>query len=79
MLIAKGTLVRLTPQILMHKDRVEEAWEIVSQTIEKENGITLADFRDHLGATRKFAIALLEYFDKLKRTRLVDESRVFFS
>ena len=79
MLIDQGTLVRLTPQILMHKDRVDEAWEIVRQTIEKENGITLADFRDHLGATRKFAIALLEYFDKLKRTRLVDESRVFFS
>ncbi|HZK28583.1 MAG TPA: selenocysteine-specific translation elongation factor [Clostridia bacterium] len=79
MLINQGTLVRLTPQILMHKQCVEKAWEITRETIEKEGEITLAGFRDRLETTRKFAIALLEYFDKLKRTRLVDESRVFYA
>ena len=77
LLINRGTLIRLTPQILMHKDRVDQAWTLVRQTIEEEGSITLAAFRDRLESTRKFAIALLEYFDKQKRTRLTGEVRVF--
>lgn len=77
LLINRGTLVRLTPQILMHADLVDRAWDTVKETIEKEGSITLADFRDKMETTRKFAIALLEYFDKQKRTRLSGDARVF--
>ncbi|HHX30679.1 MAG TPA: hypothetical protein GX720_05565, partial [Clostridiaceae bacterium] len=77
LLINRGTLVRLTPQILMHADLVDRAWDTVKETIEKEGSITLADFRDKMETTRKFAIALLEYFDKLKRTRMSGDARVF--
>ncbi len=79
LLINRGTLIRLTPQILMHKDKVDQAWALVQETIEQEGSITLAAFRDRLDTTRKFAIALLEYFDRLKRTRLTGEVRVFHS
>ena len=77
LLINQGTLIRLTPSILMHRDHVEEAWRIVRESIKGQGHITLAEFRDKLDASRKFAIALLEYFDKLKRTRLTDDLRVF--
>jgi len=77
LLLNKGTLIRLTPQILMPNQRVEEAWEVVRATIESEGQITLGDFRDKIKATRKFAIALLEYFDKQKKTKLVGDARVF--
>ncbi|MGI6156982.1 MAG: selenocysteine-specific translation elongation factor [Saccharofermentanales bacterium] len=79
LLIGRGTLVRLTPQILMHRDRVDQAWAVAREAIETEGSVTLADFRDRLRTTRKFAIALLEYFDKLKRTQLVDDARVFYN
>ncbi len=78
-LIDRGTLIRLTPQILMHRDKVDQAWVIVRRTIEEEGRISLAEFRDQLETSRKFAMALLEYFDKQKRTRLTGEARVFFS
>ena len=79
LLIDRGSLVRLTPQILMHREKVDQAWEIVRAAIEKEGQITLAEFRDELESSRKFAMALLEYFDKQKRTRLTGEVRVFFT
>lgn len=63
----------------MHRDKVDQAWAVARDTIEREGGITLADFRDRLETSRKFAIALLEYFDKMKRTRLTGETRVFFA
>jgi selenocysteine-specific elongation factor len=78
LLINRGVLIRLTPQILMHRDHVDEAWRIVREAIDTNGSITLAEFRDHLDASRKFAIAILEYFDKLKRTRLVDDARQFY-
>lgn len=79
LLIDREILIRLTPQILMHRDKVDQAWAVARDTIEREDGITLADFRDRLETSRKFAIALLEYFDKMKRTRLTGETRVFFA
>lgn len=78
LLINRGILVRLTPQILMHRDKVDEAWQMVQKKIEGEGSISLADFRDQLEATRKFAIALLEYFDRQKLTRLTGDVRVFY-
>jgi len=78
LLINRGVLIRLTPQILMHRDHVDEAWRIVREAIDINGSITLAEFRDHLDASRKFAIAILEYFDKLKRTRLIDDARQFY-
>jgi selenocysteine-specific elongation factor len=77
LLLNKGTLVRLTPQILMPKQLVDEAWDVVRTTIEAEGQITLGDFRDKIKATRKFAIALLEFFDRQKKTKLVGDARVF--
>jgi selenocysteine-specific elongation factor len=77
LLLNKGTLVRLTPQILMPKQLVDEAWNVVRTTIESEGQITLGDFRDKIKATRKFAIALLEFFDRQKKTKLVGDARVF--
>ena len=78
LLIDREILIRLTPQILMHRDKVDQAWVIAREAIEQEGGITLAEFRDRLETSRKFAIALLEYFDRQKRTRLTGEIRVFF-
>ena len=77
LLLNKGTLVRLTPQILMPKNLVDEAWDVVRTTIEAEGQITLGDLRDKIKATRKFAIALLEFFDRQKKTKLVGDARVF--
>ena len=43
----------------------------------REHGqITLAQFRDMIGASRKYALALLEYFDRQGITRMENDARV---
>jgi selenocysteine-specific elongation factor len=38
--------------------------------------MTLAQFRDHFGTSRKYAQATLEHLDRLKFTRRVGDDRV---
>ncbi|MDD2426556.1 MAG: selenocysteine-specific translation elongation factor [Eubacteriales bacterium] len=75
-MVNDGILIRLTEQILMHHSIVEKALKQVKKDIDERGSVTLADFRDETGTTRKFAIAILEHFDRLKLTKLVGDSRI---
>ena len=44
--------------------------------ITESGHITLAEFRDLLGTSRKYAVTILEYFDEKKITRKIDDVRV---
>lgn len=44
--------------------------------MEANGEITLAQFRDMCGTSRKYAVQLLEYMDKKKITKLVGDKRV---
>ncbi|HHU13536.1 MAG TPA: selenocysteine-specific translation elongation factor [Clostridiaceae bacterium] len=74
-----GTLVRLDREILIHKDYLARAEAIVKDALSTTGQIQLAQFRDEIGTSRKFAVAILEYFDRTRLTRLVDGVRVAFS
>jgi selenocysteine-specific elongation factor len=75
-MIASGRLVRLDQQIIMHADTVSDAKKRVEAALNDPGSISLADFRDSVKTSRKFAVAVLEYFDRNKLTRLVDGVRV---
>jgi selenocysteine-specific elongation factor len=57
-----------------------EAWDtLVHGTlalIDSNGSITLSEFRDHFGTSRKYAQAALEYLDQLKYTRRIGDDRV---
>ena len=57
-----------------------EAWAaLLSETlafIDTHGTITMAQFRDHFGASRKYAQAALEHMDRLKFTRRSGDDRV---
>ena len=78
-MVNDGILIRLTDQILMHHKIVEKALAQVKKDIGERGSVTLADFRDEIGTTRKFAIAILEYFDRMKLTKLSGDARVLLS
>ena len=63
-------------KVTYHTRPLEAAKQIVSDLINKNNGITAGELRDALGVSRKYAIALLEYFDDQQFTRRVGEKRV---
>ena len=57
-----------------------EAWDALVQGtlafIDSNGSMTLSQFRDHFGTSRKYAQAALEHLDQLKYTRRVGDDRV---
>jgi len=74
-LISGGELIMLSPQILWSKDTFEKAVGMLLGHFGKEDEITLAQCRDMLGTSRKYALAFLEYLDRIKATRKHGDSR----
>ncbi len=72
-LVKSGTLVRLSPDLVVHRD-VALAAEKKLDTVRGQT-LSVAGFRDLLGLTRKTLIPLLEYFDTKKRTRRLGDVR----
>jgi selenocysteine-specific elongation factor len=66
---AAGRAVRLGRALHYHPDALDEARRRVEQVIAREGAITLAGLRDELGASRRFAQALLEHLDAERVTR----------
>jgi selenocysteine-specific elongation factor len=64
-----GRAVRVSKGLHYHADMLEEIRGRVIEIAERNGGaITLAQLRDELGTSRKFAQALLEHFDSERVT-----------
>lgn len=75
-LIDQGKLIRLDDKINMHPRFVEEARDFVVKHIKEHGSIKLAEVRDKIGSSRRFAIAILDYFDRQKLTRMQGDVRI---
>lgn len=58
-----GVLILVGESVVMHKNLVAQAREKLVEFLKKNNEIRVAQFRDLLGASRRFALPLLIYFD----------------
>ena len=76
-LITDGDAVMTEPGIIFHKDILADAKKTFAELAAK-GSVSLADFRDNLGTSRKFALSILEYFDRTKYTKKTGDSRVLF-
>jgi selenocysteine-specific elongation factor len=66
---AAGRAVRVSRTLHYHRDVLEDARRRVLALAERNGGaVTLAQLRDELGTSRKFAQALLEHLDSEKLT-----------
>ncbi|WP_200758474.1 selenocysteine-specific translation elongation factor [Effusibacillus dendaii] len=71
----RETLVEVEEGLLFSRQAIEQAPTILSE-IGTEAGFTVAEFRDRVGTSRKFALGLLEYLDRTKVTKRVEDRRV---
>jgi selenocysteine-specific elongation factor len=68
--VAEGYLVKVTPDIYLHSDVEAEMRRRVTERLASHGaGLTVADIRDLLGTTRKYAVPLCEYLDRSGVTR----------
>lgn len=69
-------LVKLNHQYYIDKEAFDTALRELTDKIHRDGQITLAEFRDIIGTSRKYAMAILEYLDEAKITRKTDDVRV---
>lgn len=70
------SLIRVNQETVFHEKAVSQAKEKLYQYFEANAELTLADFRDLLKTSRKYAVSLLEYFDQARITRRQGDNRV---
>lgn len=71
-----GRVVRLAPEIYVTR-RDLDTWRSRAETLLARYGrITLAQFRDEIGAGRELAMLILEYFDRAGITQRMGAARV---
>ncbi len=69
-------LIRLSYQYYMHRIHFEEAMKKLRNHMAQNESISLAEYRDLLGTSRKYAVLILEYLDEQKVTVLADDVRI---
>jgi selenocysteine-specific elongation factor len=68
--VAEGHLVRVSDDIYLHVDvDAEMKQKVVERLQQTGQGLTVADIRDLLGTSRKYAVPLCEYLDRVGVTR----------
>ncbi len=71
-------LIRVTNEIVLHKKAYDRSKEILKEYVNENESISLAEFRDLLNTSRKYATAILEHFDSIRYTKRLDDKRVLF-
>jgi len=75
-LLEEGRLVRLDDKVVYHKQTLHKVRSFVIEYIRRRGSITLAELRDALKFSRKYAQPILEYFDEKGLTRRERDKRV---
>jgi selenocysteine-specific elongation factor len=68
LLAERGVVVRLDDQIWMHRDAMEAGKQAALRLFARAPAFTTMEFRDALGVSRKFAVPLVDYLDKIRFT-----------
>jgi selenocysteine-specific elongation factor len=71
----QGRVVKIATDLYFSRDAAEAARARLVEYLKTHDDITAAVFRDLLGASRKFAIALLDHFDHIGVTTRVGDTR----
>jgi selenocysteine-specific elongation factor len=77
-LIARQEVVKVAEGVVFSAKAYDEMVERVTGHIKAQGRVTLAEVRDLLQTSRKYAQALLEYLDSKKITRRVGDERVLY-
>ena len=75
-LIENGEIIKINEDISLSFSSYNKAKDTVIRYINEKGSITLSEFRDLLNTSRKYAVAIIEYFDYIKLTKRVDDKRV---
>ena len=78
-LYEQGRLIRLDEKVTYPRETLDKAKVYVIEYIRKNQSITMAELRDAMDFSRKYAQPILEYLDKAGITQRVGDRRVLTS
>lgn len=68
LLADQAAVVVLDRKVVMHRDAVQAARKVALELFAKSGSFETVQFRDALGVSRKYAVPLLDYFDRTRLT-----------
>jgi len=68
LLVERAVLVRLDDRLCIHRDALEAAKQVALRLFGQKPSFSTMEFRDALGVSRKHAVPLLDYLDKIRVT-----------
>lgn len=74
LMIKNGRLVRVSPELVLHRETAERLKAMVRQRKGQRFGV--GEFKEWTGVSRKYAIPLLEFLDRERVTRREGDRRV---
>jgi len=75
-LVQMGTLAEIAPQLYFHASALDDIKRQVVAFLEQNGEMAVGDLRNLLDTSRKYAVPLMEYFDKGRVTKRVGDKRV---
>ncbi len=76
LLLRQGQLIKISESLYYHADTINNLAQEIITFISREGEIDAPRFKELTGLSRKFSIPLLEYFDKIKLTIRVGDTRI---
>jgi selenocysteine-specific elongation factor len=74
-LIDRGTVVRISPDGFIDAERYRELIEKVKERLRASGTVTVGDFKETFGFSRKYAVPILEHLDREGFTRREGDAR----
>jgi selenocysteine-specific elongation factor len=74
--VAEGYLVFIAEDFYLHSDTETEMRRLITEKLSTGPSMTVAEIRDMLGTTRKYAVPLCEYLDRIGVTKRDGDKRV---
>ena len=71
----EGSVIRINESLYMAASVYREMLELLKRFFARKPGMTVSEFRDVLGTTRKYALPFIEYLDSHKVTMRVGDLR----
>ncbi|MBF0528048.1 MAG: selenocysteine-specific translation elongation factor [Deltaproteobacteria bacterium] len=74
-LVKTGVLVKIKSDLFFHKEAIERLWSSIKTLIQADGELTMPQFKEATGLSRKYLIPILEYFDARGLTMRVGDKR----
>jgi len=76
LLFEQGKAIKVSDNVIFSPQAYRQMVQKITEYMKSKGKITVAEVRDLLATSRKYALALMEYMDEQKVTRRVGDERV---